>query len=163
MIVVDRPKLKFLLAGRKIIVEVGREYRKGRDYAVGTSWKRSVCRARVEVVEELEDGWRLTLAQVIEEKPRWFARQGVQADYTFEIAKAVLDEPEPLDDVTLRRFAADASERDAERRQDAARSAALLRPSTRLARLEREPGVSRELRVIGQRIERAERQARSAK
>lgn len=104
MIVLDRPKLKFLLAGRAITVDVTRTYRKGRSYAVGTSHKRSVCRVQVLEIFELNDTTRrLTIKLSTEEKPRLLAANpaGMRSDYTNDPKRAAQGEPEALTDAQL--------------------------------------------------------------
>lgn len=100
VIVVDRSKLKFLLAGRSLLVKVSREHRKGRTYAVGTSYKNTICRVEVLEVVPLPDGWRLEIRRVTEDTPRLLAANpaGMRTDYVTDPLKAARGEPEALSD-----------------------------------------------------------------
>lgn len=108
MIVVDKGKLKFLLAGRITEVDVTTSYRKGRSYAVGTSHKRSICRAEVLELQELEDAtWRLKIRLALD-KPRLLAaRPGPGHDYVSDPHLAMREEPEAVDARSLERYAAE--------------------------------------------------------
>lgn len=108
MIVVDKAKLRFLLAGRTLEVDVTREYRRGRSYALGTSNTRSVCRVQVLERVELEDGsWKLTIRQSADAPRLLAARPGPGRDYVSDPHLAMRDEPEAVDSTTLDRFAAE--------------------------------------------------------
>lgn len=128
MIVVDSQKLRFLLAGRPLTVEVHREYRKGRDYAVGKTFRKATCRAVVEDIEQTgAKTWRLTIRHSYEDRPVWLAKKNARADYTRELSKAMLDEPEPVGREDLRRYAKQSMARDDPQRRSAAHAARLAR------------------------------------
>lgn len=171
MIVVDRPKLRFLLNGRQIQVDVKRDaYKKGRDYAVGTSHKRSVCRARILEVVEIETGWRLTIQREGGDEVRLMARSVSRGVVTAPVEAdpddpdvlrgGLRDEPELVDEGTQREFSATAFARDAERRRERVREREARPLHERVAELERlhEDGtvdVSRQLAPIRRAVGKA--------
>lgn len=163
MILVDKPKLKFLLAGRVVLVGSSHgNYRKGRTYAVGTRANRTICRVEVVKVVATADGFDLSIRQATEDKPRLLARNpGAQrADYVSEPSAAAADEPEAVDAETQRKLTELGTVRWGQEfaLREAQRLSAHLHE--RLAALEREakrPGaadVSGELRVIRARLKR---------
>ena len=94
MIIIDRPKLRFLLAGRTIQIDETRSYRKGRVYPLGVSRRSAVCRIVVVDLEPLESGWRVTIKRAaVDEPPMFLARDpaGMRRDYTPNPAKAARD------------------------------------------------------------------------
>lgn len=128
MIIVDSQKLRFLLAGRPLTVEVHREYRKGRDYAVGKTFRKATCRAVVTDIERVgAKTWRITIKYQLEDKPVWLAKKNARCDYTQEKSKAMLDEPEPVDQATLKRYSAEATARDEPQRRSEAHRARIAR------------------------------------
>jgi hypothetical protein len=89
MIVIDRPKLKFLLAGRAVNIDTPRRYKPGRTYPAGTN--KTACRVQIlETVQLNPRQWRLTIRQVRQEKPVYLAANpgAIRADYTENPAKA---------------------------------------------------------------------------
>lgn len=104
MIIIDKPKLKFLLAGRAVQIEAGREYRKGRSYALGLSHKRSICRVEVLDVDGSDEmGWVLSVKLASTDTPRLLAADpaGMRSDYVSDPQKAARGEPEALTDAQL--------------------------------------------------------------
>ena len=101
MIVVDKRKLRFLLAGRTLELSAGREYRKGRDYAVGVN-RKQICRATILSCEPAADGFVIRIRQHREVPLKFLARDpGAQRrDYVSEPSKAMLGEHAVLDDET---------------------------------------------------------------
>lgn len=116
LIVVEKPKLKFLLAGRPIQVDVRREYRKGRIYAIALPDRRSsVCRAMILDALETDLGiWRVTIRHAAEDRPRLLAARlgGPQGDYTDRLDRAAYGEPEPLSASDLDRYGSTSRWRD---------------------------------------------------
>lgn len=115
MIVVDRGRLKFLLAGRAVTVDVTREYRRHGVYALGISPRKSSCRVQVVERFRLNDGtWRLTIKRLSGDEVRLFKRSGSYATAPVELDPADPDvlrgadfhEPEALSDEQLRHLAA---------------------------------------------------------
>lgn len=122
MIVLDKPKLKFLLAGRSISVPVTTtRYRKGRTYSVGTAHNRpATCTATVTGITVTASGFELEIIQNREAEDRYLARYSPRG-YTTKIAEALGREDAPcIDETTQARFSKEARERfeqDRERRQ----------------------------------------------
>jgi hypothetical protein len=101
VIVIDRAKVKFLLAGRALTVEDRdpERYRRGRTYALGTSHRRSICRVEVLAVEAGQI--KVRLARV--DKPLLLARSSqygyIEVDpYRLDddLHRAMYDEPEAV-------------------------------------------------------------------
>lgn len=127
MIVVEKAKLRFLLAGLPVPLEVSREYRKGRLYSFGMVGRRlSLGRVMVQEIVELEPGaWRITVLHAAEERPRLLAARlgGAGGDYTDRPDRAAQGEPEALSDADLERYASTARwKADQERRELAHRA-----------------------------------------
>lgn len=104
MILIDRPRLKFLLAGREVTVTVEhgqRDYRRGRVYSVGVHHNRTVCRAQLLKLVDLGDGAELTLRRAEVEEPRLLGRTG---GYVNHPTRALRDEPEAVDARTQERL-----------------------------------------------------------
>ena len=133
MIVVDRPKLKFLLAGRVITVDVSREYKKGRIYSVGVSaTKKAICRVQVLETHNTGEGWRLSIGQWTQETPVYLSANpaGMRTDYTSNSFRAAKDpDGSPIeavrgaDEAWLAKVAKAAAERDDLMRRQAAHRA----------------------------------------
>jgi hypothetical protein len=93
LIVIERTKLKFLLSGRALVIDVPapERYRTGRSYALGFNHRRTVC--RVEIIEVLDETIRVRLADM--DPPLLLAARS-QYGYTDDPAKAMRDEPEAV-------------------------------------------------------------------
>jgi hypothetical protein len=93
MIIIDKPKLKFLLAGRAITITVRTgDYRKGRIYAVGLAHNRpATCKATIEDIKPLEHGFQLRIVQNREAPERYLARSMARG-YTYRPEQAIPDE-----------------------------------------------------------------------
>lgn len=93
MIVLDKPKLKFLLAGRTITVTVNHErFRKGRTYSVSTAYnKPASCTATVVGIKVTSSGRELEIIQNREASERYLARS-VARGYTTRPEEAIRDE-----------------------------------------------------------------------
>lgn len=104
MILIDKPRLKFLLAGREITLAIDpgqREYHKGRHYSVGIHHNRTICRAQVMRLRAGAEGVELTLKLAETEPPRLLGRTG---GYVTDPAMALPDEPEAVDASTQDRL-----------------------------------------------------------
>lgn len=173
MILIDKPKLKFLLAGRAVNIEVSSpRYTKGRVYSVGLRHSRTICRAEVLTILTLENGYELRLKHWTQDKAVYLAANpgAIRADYTSNPARAARErDGSPIEAVAgedlkadpwLERVVKQARERDVERK----RTQKLERPrAARIAALERaadagDQQAKRHLFVIDQRISAAERQ-----
>ena len=133
MIIIDRPKLRFLLAGRTIQIDETRSYRKGRVYPLGVSRRSAVCRIVVVDLEPLESGWRVTIKRAaVDEPPMFLARDpaGMRRDYTPNPAKAARDSTGAIE-VADPAFVARASRVAAERDDALRRERAANRPKSR--------------------------------
>ena len=132
MILLDKAKLKFLLAGRAIDVDVPRAYDKRRIYSVGVRPKHAVCRAQILNATETADGWTLTIRQHTEDVPVFLAANpgAIRADYTTNPARAAREaNGSPIeavrDDAWIAKVAAAASSRDDRLRRERAHAARL--------------------------------------
>lgn len=115
MIVVSKANLRFLLAGRAIEVDVPREYRRGRSYALGTRHNRTVCRVQILACRQLADGWRVTVRQMSGDEVRLLARSGSRGYVTAPVEAdpadpdvlrgAASEEPEALSEEQVRHLA----------------------------------------------------------
>ena len=113
MILIDKPKLKFLLAGRQIDVDVNRAYRKGRVYAVGVRHnKPATCRVQILECKAQENGWTIRVQRLSGDIVRLMTRNGyVEAPVELDpddpdvLIGGMTSEPEPLDAATLKRYA----------------------------------------------------------
>jgi hypothetical protein len=114
MILIEKPQLKFLLAGRNITITSPRQYRKGRSYAVGTRPKKTICRVLILSSSATDDGWKHEIRQHTEDEPRLLARNpGAQKrDYVSSPAEAMRGEQEPIDEITITAFTMLAHARD---------------------------------------------------
>lgn len=91
MIIIDKPTLKFLRAGRAVNVTSTRNYRAGYSYAIGLTHKRTVCRALIVDSTQTSDGtWTLILKQDLIDRPIFLAANpaGMRSDYTYSEARA---------------------------------------------------------------------------
>ena len=120
MIVLDKPKLKFLKAGRSVTVIVPHDrYRKGRVYSVGLAHNRpATCTCTIKGVKVTATGFELEIVQNREDQPRFLARNpGAQRrDYVTRTADALPDEPEPIDAALQAKYGKEARENDLARR-----------------------------------------------
>ena len=144
MIIIDRPKLRFLLAGRTIQIDETRSYRKGRVYPLGVSRRSAVCRIVVVDLEPLESGWReSTIKRPCGRRAAamFLARDpaGMRRDYTPNPAKAARDSTgaiEVADPAFVARASRVAAERDDARRRELAKASRVKR-RLEYARLQR--------------------------
>lgn len=110
MIIIDKPKLKFLLAGRSLTITVPdrkRPYRAKRIYAVGLTHRRSVCHAEILGIEQTADGIRLQIRQASIDQPNLLAARS-EFGYTSKPHLAMRGEPEAVAGSQLDRIAAKA-------------------------------------------------------
>lgn len=123
MIIIDQRKLRFLRAGRTITVLVARPYQPGRDYAAGVRHNRTLLRVQVLDVAEHPDGFKIAVRQLSGDTVRLLSRSRTRGYVTATVEAAALDprvalrgglvdEPEPIDEATLARYAALAVARD---------------------------------------------------
>lgn len=132
MIVVDKPMLKFLLAGRAVDITAPREYKKGSIQHVGIRAKRPIC--RVEVLERWHDGqvWKLSVRQWTQDTPLYLAATFSRGDYTTVAAMAAREaDGSPIEAVRgdgwFERATAAASERDDQLRREQAHAIRIAR------------------------------------
>lgn len=99
MIIIDRPKLKFLMAGRVITIETANpgRYRKGRVYALGLNHQTTTC--RVEITDIDPDAIKVRLPQI--DTPILLAKNPqygyVEIDPNNPVLhRAMYHEPEPV-------------------------------------------------------------------
>lgn len=100
MILIDKPRLKFLLAGREITVTVnpGRcEFRRGRQYSIGIHHNKTICRAQLIKAHDVDQGLEMTLKLAEVDPFRLLGRTG---GYVTDPALALPDEPEAVDAAT---------------------------------------------------------------
>lgn len=107
MIVIERPKLRFLMAGRAVDVEVPEpaRYRKGRVYALGVTHQNTTC--RVEVMAVTEAAIKVRLPQI--DKPLLLAKRSQYGYVEIDpddpaLNNAMNDEPEPVSPQELERI-----------------------------------------------------------
>ena len=119
VIIIDRPKLRFLLAGRTIQIDQARTYHKGRTYPLGVSTRSAICRVVVIDIEPLDpgqSGWRVTIKRAaIDDPPLYLARPGCAAHPTPNPASAARDSTgaiEAADPAFMARASRLAAERD---------------------------------------------------
>lgn len=155
MIVVDRRKMKFLLAGRELEVTMDaqpkRPYRVHHVYAVGITGKRGTCHAEVLEVTVLEEGVRLRIRHAPggADRTRFLARK---SGYTVISDPLDAGAVPPVSAVSL--IAADARARFAATRaqdvlQQRLRSLAIrLRAASKLGDLEAVREIRRELEDV---------------
>ena len=98
MIVLARAKVRFLMAGRVLDVEVTSpdRFRVGRTYALGADHRTTIC--RVEILETTDTSLKVRLART--DPPRLLRPSRVAprlGDYTDDLHKAMRDEPEAVD------------------------------------------------------------------
>ena len=108
MIVITRAELKFLRAGRRIMIDADpTRYRVGRTYALGVKHNKAIC--RVEILELGDDHIKVRIAQI--DQPQFLAARS-QYGYTTNPAQAMRNEGEPVPREDVRGI----TERDADRR-----------------------------------------------
>jgi hypothetical protein len=124
VIIITKPKLRFLDAGRAITLTVARPRRVGRDYPAGPRHGHPVTRVHVHACTQTPDGWELKLTQHrIDQAIYLAASPGSQhSDYTTNPARAAREPGgSPIEAAPDTRYARDAYKRDdALRRQKAA-------------------------------------------
>lgn len=165
MIRIEPARLKFLLAGRVVSVELqhmpAREYHKGRSYAVAVPGaRRASCYAQVLEVDGLT--LRLRNAPEAGDVPRMLRRKG-----GYSSVGDPLDAGEALSEGEQERQSALGSLRQEQERVLRAAAVERLELSERLRRLERAHGrgeldASRQLAAIRRRIEALEAKRRAA-
>jgi hypothetical protein len=114
LIVLDKPKLKFLLAGRTITVTVPHDrFRRGRSYSVSTAYnKPASCTATVVGIRVTASGRELDIIQNRDQPDEYMARYSPKG-YTSRLADALGREDAPvLDRATQARYSKDAREAD---------------------------------------------------
>jgi hypothetical protein len=105
MIVLARAKVRFLMAGRTLDIEVkspGR-YTRGRTYALGADQRTTIC--RVEIIDTTDTSLKVRLART--DQPRLLRPSRTAArlgDYTDDTHQAMVDEPEAVDPHELDRI-----------------------------------------------------------
>lgn len=94
MIIIDKPRMRFLLAGRTLTVETTNptQYRKGRNYSVGVRHNRTVCRVEILHIDETSGTIQIR-QQILQAEPNLLARYS-QYGYTSNPAQAMFGEPE---------------------------------------------------------------------
>jgi hypothetical protein len=129
MIILDAHRLKFLLNGRAVSLNVDRAYRVGRDYALGTRRGRPLIRVAVLACREsANSSYEIKIARISGEEVRLLARNSARGYVSASLEAAAFDpksalrgalarEPEAIDAQTLERYAKQASERDDELRR----------------------------------------------
>jgi hypothetical protein len=160
VILISKSKLRFLLAGREItttLTKDKREWRKGRHYAVGVRHNRTICRVLLVKITETGDELELTIRLADVEAPRLLGRTG---GYVTDPALALRDEPEAVDVRSQERFTAAATARDDALRRERLKELQRLPLEERVRRLQaarqrQRIDISREMRIIQQRLERA--------
>lgn len=168
MILIEKGQLRFLLAGRPIEVDVTREHRKHRAYAVGIRHNRTLCHIEVTAIEKLPAGWKLTIRKLTGDQVRLFSRSGGYVTAPVEanpddpdvLRGADFHEPEAVDEETQEQLTELGTLR--WRQEHALRESerATVALHERLAALEREtkrpgaPDLSKQMRVVRQRIDR---------
>jgi hypothetical protein len=113
MIIVEKPKLRFLLAGRPIDIHVEHEYRRGRTYAVGVRHNHpATCRVAIIHCHPLDTGWTIRIQRLSGDIVRLMTRSGyVEAPVELDpddpdvLIGGRLTEPELIDQTTLERYA----------------------------------------------------------
>lgn len=163
MIVVDKPKLKFLLAGRTITVTVNSDrYKRGRSYAVGTAHnKASTCTATVLGIRVTDSGRELEIVQNKEGEERYLSRS-VARGYTTKPEEAIPDEGATALSRGDLKHMAGANQRRFEREQrdelvlrQARSISTKLRDAARVGDAERVRKLRRELSDLARRMEAA--------
>lgn len=106
MIIVDKPKLKFLLAGREVQVTSprtpSREYRVSHHYSIGTRHNHAICRVLIVRADLGELEWVLTVRLSEAEPARLLGKTG---GYTSDPGRAMDDDPgEAVDSATQTRL-----------------------------------------------------------
>jgi hypothetical protein len=163
LIVLDKPKLKFLLAGRTITVTVNHDrHRKGRSYSVSTAHnKPATCTATVVGIRVTSSGREIDIKQNREAPERYLARS-LARGYTTRPEEAIQDEgataltKEDLKSLTgaaQRRF--DRQQRDEINRQQARSIHAKLRDALKRDDSAAILALRRELTIIARRVEAA--------
>lgn len=117
MIVVDKPKLKFLLAGRSITVTVHHDrFRRGRTYAVGTAHnKPASCSATIVGIKVTASGRELEIIQNRDSQDLYMARYSPHG-YTTKLGQALGHEDAPvIEEAIQARYSREARQRDEER------------------------------------------------
>jgi hypothetical protein len=104
VIVVDRPQLESVLAGREVTLDPDPRYRVGRTYALGLTSRRTVCR-----VEVVANGDRLRVRMTMPDSPRLLGRtvgyvELDPANPGAAFRRAMFSEPEPIDEYDLQCF-----------------------------------------------------------
>lgn len=123
MIIIDKPRMRFLLAGRILTIEITNpdHYRKGRSYSVGVRHNKQVCRGEILHVDP-DAGTIQIRQQILQAEPNLLARHS-QYGYTSNPAQAMFGEPEAVIPDDIERL----TRRDRERReQDASKQARSL-------------------------------------
>lgn len=105
MILIDKPKLKFLQAGRQVTITTSstRTYRKGRSYAAGVKANHTLLRVFVIKAVPTDDGVELTICASAEDEIRLLGKNG---GYVSDPAQALRREPEAVDRATAKRLVA---------------------------------------------------------
>jgi hypothetical protein len=163
LIVVDKPKLKFLLSGRTITVTVPHDrFRKGRSYSVSTAYNKAAsCSATVVGIKVTASGRELQIIQNREAPERYLARS-LARGYTNNPAEAVQDEGSTalstedlkhLAGANQRRF--EREQRDEIARQHARSISAKLRDALTREDAQAIRGLRRELDALARRFEAA--------
>ena len=114
VILIEKPKLRFLDAGRALTIPhpAPHRYKRDRTYALGTTHNRTV--RRVEILEVRLDAIRIRIAPY-REPPRLLAARS-QYGYTDNPAQAMFDEPEAIRPADQHRLATEAQARYAQQR-----------------------------------------------
>jgi hypothetical protein len=163
LIVLDKPKLRFLLAGRTITVTVNHDrHRKGRSYSVSTAYNRPAsCTATVIGIRVTASGRELQIIQSREAPERYLARS-LARGYTTRPEDAIQDEGatalsredlKSLAGAAQRRF--DREQRDEINRQQARSIHAKLRDALKRDDATAILALRRELTIIARRVEAA--------
>ena len=116
MIVIEKQKLRFLLAGHPLTITGinTTRYRRGRTYALGITHKHSICRVEIIELQPTSETMRVRLANI--DPPRLLAARS-EYGYTDDPAKAMNGEPEAVPYHDLERYTEQAQEQHADRRQ----------------------------------------------
>lgn len=166
MILIDKGRLKFLLAGREIDLTINpgkREYHAGRSYAVGTRHNHTICRAKLRKLTELSDS-EITMKLVLSEDDQ-FRLLGKTGGYVSSPSKAMDDDPgeavdketqDKLTELGTLRWRRENAERDHERTKRSLR----VRINDALKR--DDVAALRRLRVEMERVERRIEEMRDA-
>lgn len=165
MIVVDKPKLKFLLAGRTITVTVNSDrYKRGHSYSVSTAHsKAAICRVVVvarTVIATGDGAFELAIRQDRTDEPLLLALNpaGQGRDYVSVHEPHALQEPEPVDAASREKMSAEAHQRFTSQRATRPEERETMKLHERLRDLEAryaagEASLGPDLRVVRQRLQ----------